>query len=432
MRKSLVAAVLTASAVLLASCAMPADDPNWNAEEAALGEFAEDAEAEAEAASGATASVEAAFAAPTSIGVDVPLTAAPEPGSLIVSLTDGSTQDTLLNESMAAAAEVLGWEFQEVAGIDPADPLTSAPAAFGEALALEPAGIRISGGYVDAITDGLAEAEAAGIPVICTGCAGEPSGAIIDTSLDGPAQNAEWGALLSSYVFANKAEGEDATVEIFTTATGAEIPFNQAFIENLSTLCRECASTEQILDSTVLADPAAYIADTMSISLGRWALMGGSAYSVGVADALSTALVFEPIILIGRGAGAADIAAMQATPAVAASDTTGDAPAEEVAADTEAAAEEEVAAEGETTAGFATAEEAAALQAWTALPVPVLGWRVVDQFARAFGGEPLADGPLPSQLITVATAADVTLDEGGNYIGIADYQDQFKALWGVQ
>ena len=85
-----------------------------------------------------------------------------------------------------------------------------------------------------------------------------------------------------------------------------------------------------------------------------------------------------------------------------------------------------------TDGSFATPEEAAALQAWTALPVPVMGWRVVDQFARILGGDPLADGPLPSQLITVANAADVVLDESGNYIGIADYKDQFAALWGAQ
>ena len=31
-----------------------------------------------------------------------------------------------------------------------------------------------------------------------------------------------------------------------------------------------------------------------------------------------------------------------------------------------------------------------------------------------------------------STGIDAVLDETGNYIGIADYQDQFKALWGVK
>ena len=88
MRRSLVAAALTASSLLLASCAMPADDPNWNAEEAEAVEFAEDdAEAAAEEAD-AVASLDTALANPTSIGVDAPLTAAPDSGLVIVSLSD--------------------------------------------------------------------------------------------------------------------------------------------------------------------------------------------------------------------------------------------------------------------------------------------------------------------------------------------------------
>ncbi len=42
-----------------------------------------------------------------------------------------------------------------------------------------------------------------------------------------------------------------------------------------------------------------------------------------------------------------------------------------------------------------TAEQAAALQAWIAIPQPVMAWRVVDQFARIIGGGELATGPLP-------------------------------------
>ena len=60
-----------------------------------------------------------------------------------------------------------------------------------------------------------------------------------------------------------------------------------------------------------------------------------------------------------------------------------------------------------------------------------MAWRVVDQFARIIGGAELATGPLPSQFLTGANAADAVLDENGNFVGIADYQDQFKALWGV-
>lgn len=434
MRRSIVMVAVTAAALALASCAMPADDPNWNATEAAEAVFEEDAAEEAAAEDEALAGLDAALAAPTSIGVDAPLTAAPQAGALIVSVLDGSEGDTVMSAAMAEAAETVGWTYQEVSGVDPADTFTTAPLAFQEALDLKPAGIRISGAYLDAITEGLAAAEAAGIPVICTGCSGAPTGAIVDTSLDGDAQNAAWAQILASYVYSNKAPDEVAAVEMFTLPVPALNTFGIEFIGALATLCRECSVLEQPVDVTLLADAPLFVADTMSISLGRWALLQSGNISAGVGDALATAVLFEPTVILGRGASAADIAALQATPAVelpaAAGDAAADGGADPAAAEEGAdpAAAEDAAAD----ATLATPEQAAALQAWTGLPLPVLGWRVIDQFARVLGGEALADGPLPSQLITVANAADVTLDENGNYIGVADYKEQFAALWGLQ
>ena len=429
MRKSLLAAALTACSLVLASCAMPADDPNWNASAAADAVFEEDNAEEAAAEDEALAAADAALVAPTSIGVDAPLAAAPEAGALIVSVLDGSESDTLMSASMAEAAETLGWTYQEVGGVDPADVITTAPPAFQEALDLKPAGIRISGAYVDAIAEGLAAAETAGIPVICTGCSGAPTGAIVDTSLDGDAQNTEWAQVLAAYVYANKAPDEDAAVEMFTLPVPALNTFGIEFIGSLATLCRECSVLEQPIDTTTLSDVPLFVSDTMSISLGRWALLQSGNVSTGVADALATAVLFEPTVLIGRGANAADIATLQATTPVELP-STGEASASPSAAPSASAeaADAEVAADG----ALATPEQAAALQAWTGLPVPVLGWRVIDQFARVLGGEALAEGPLPSQLITVANANDVALDESGNYVGVADYKEQFAALWGVQ
>lgn len=437
MRRSLAAAAFVATSLVLASCAMPADDPNWNPEAAADAVFEEDAAAEEAAGGEALAAADAALAPPTSIGVDAPLTAAPAAGALIVSVLDGSESDALMSASMAEAAETIGWTYQEVAGVDPADTLSTAPGAFEEALALKPAGIRISGAYVDAITDGLAAAEAAGVPVICTGCSGAPAGAIKDTSLDGDAQNIEWAKLLAAYVYANKGAEEDAAVEMFTLPVPALNTFGIEFIGQLATLCRECSVLEQPIDPVALADVPLFVSDTMSISLGRWALLQSGNVSAGVSDALSTALLFEPTVIVGRGASAADIAALQATPpvdmpAVDAEKVEAAAAAEDAGPAADAAAAEDIAAAESTADAPGTPEQAAALQAWTALPVPVLGWRVIDQFARVLGGEALAEGPLPSQLLTVANAGEAVLDESGNYIGIADYKEQFAALWGAQ
>ena len=126
-----------------------------------------------------------------------------------------------------------------------------------------------------------------------------------------------------------------------------------------------------------------------------------------MAEALTTdPTLLAPVTLLGRGASAADIEALKALG--------GAAPAADPAATSR------------------TPEQAAALQAWVAIPLPVMGWRVIDQFARILGGEALAAGPLPAQFLTGGNVGEAVLDADGNFIGVADYEAQFLKLWGVK
>lgn len=430
MRKSIVAAIVAAAALTLASCAMPADDPNFNASAGFGGE--EDLALASEAAAD-QAALTAALEAPTSIGVDAPLPAAPAEGAVIVSLTDGTEYQGVFETALAEAAGVLGWTVESVV-VSPADPAAAAT-AFDEAVAASPAGIHITGGMTDALAESLPAAEAAGIPVICTGCSGEPMGGITDTSINGTEQNIEWGKVLASYVLGNQYAGEDAGVQVFALPGGANSDFNLQFSTTLLEQCRNCSATESVVDPsfTDLTDPTAvsdFVVMEMSTALGSWALLDSGSLSTGVADALaSDPTLLAPAVLIGRGANAADIESLKALGGAAPATEPEASPA--ASASPEAAAEGDVAAEGEAAAGR-TPEEAAALQAWIAVPQPVMAWRVIDQFARLIGGGEPAVGLLPSQLLTGANAADAVVDESGNYIGIADYKEQFTALWGVQ
>jgi hypothetical protein len=434
MRKSMIAAVLAASSLLLASCAMPADDPNFDAN-AGLG--GEEGEALASAAAADQAAMQAAFAAPTSIGVDVPLSAAPESGLTVVSLTSGTEYEGVFETSLAEAAEVLGWTVETVP-VDLADP-TSIATAFDEAVAAAPAGIHITGSMTEALVESLPAAETAGVPVVCTGCSGEPGGGITDTSIDGTAQNTEWGIVMASYVLANQYTGEDAGVQVFALPGGAYTDFNLQFSTTLLDQCRNCSSTESLVDPTLLdlTDPTAvadFVAMEMSTALGSWALLDSGSLSTGVSDLLANdPTLLAPVVIIGRGAAAADIEALKALGG--AGPDLGAVASASPGASPEAVEGEAV--EGEDGADAAAAagrtpEEAAALQAWIAIPQPIVAWRVIDQFARISAGGELATGPLPSQLLTGANAADAVVDENGNYIGIADYKEQFTALWGVQ
>ncbi len=419
MRKSLVATVLTASVLVLAACAMPADDPNFNG--GAGGEVI-DASAAASAAADQAAMTDA-LAAPTSIGVDAPLPAAPAAGASIISLTDGSEFEAVFETGLSEAASALGWTVESVT-VDPADP-AAAGTAFDDAVAKKPAGIHITGEFADALAANLPAAETAGIPVVCTGCSGESTSGI-NTSIDGTEQNMAWGDVLASYVIENQYEGEDAGVQYFSVLGGAVADFNLEFSTSLLNQCRNCSATESIVDPMMvdLADPAAvaaFVVGEMSTSLGAWALLDTGALSGGVADGLATdPMLLSPVALIGRGAAAGDIEALKSLGGAA------PAPSAAASASADAAAADEGAVAGR------TPEQAAALQAWIGIPQPVMAWRVIDQFARLIGGGEPATGPLPSQLLTAATVADAALDANGNYIGIADYQDQFKALWGVK
>jgi hypothetical protein len=433
-------AVAASTALLLASCAMPADDPNFNASAAAVDP------ADASAAAVSQEALAAALAAPTSIGVDAPLPAAPAKGASIVNLTTGSEYDTVFDTALDEAATTLGWTVENVT-VSLTDP-TTAVTAFDEALAKSPAGIHITGAFADSLVDGIAKATAAGVPVVCTGCSATGTTGV-DASIDGTEQNTVWGQAMATYVVtSSQGLGQSATVQVIPTLGGAASDFNTSFNDSLMSQCRECGATvsdPMMIDMTDPSTITTSVVSELSTSMAGWALLDSGALSAGTADALlNDPTMLSPVVVVGRGAAAADVAALQALGGAAAPTASGSAAASASAApsasaaaspEASAAASSDAVASGDAAAVDAatiTPEQAAGLQAWIAIPQPVMAWRVIDQFARLIGGGEPATGPLPSQLLTGANAADAVLDANGNYIGIADYQDQFKALWGVK
>ena len=378
MRKPLLALVLAASAsLLLASCAMPADDPNFGKEVAGVDG----------APGGGTAAeiVATATAVPTSIGIDTPLTAAPAEGALIVSLSDGSDGSKLFNDSLSAAATALGWTVEVVEGAETAD---GAVAAFDEALAKKPAGIHIDGAYVDYLTDGLAAATTAGIPVVCTECMVDPLDALKDTSIAGRTEVDGWGRLIAAFVQTNNAN-EDAVIEMIALGTPAPTQFDQGLQAAMMDYCEPCSTNENFLDPL---DPTMLPLDVATLALqlnptATWLSYAPGFLSADAQEAITMAAMPDAALkIIGMGATPANLAAIQAG--------------------TEAA--------------------------FTGYPIPLAAWRVIDQFARIIGGEEPVVAALPTQLLTAESAATAAVDADGNYIAVADFEAQFKALWGVK
>jgi len=358
---------------------MPADDPNFIA-----GGSVDGSGEGGISANDAQSVVDQYLVAPTSIGIDTPLAAAPAAGALIVGLSDGTEEGKSLDASMAAAAAALGWTYEVVEGAGTPD---GAIAAFDEALAMKPAGIHIDGAYVDFLVDGLAKATTDGIPVVCIGCIVDPLDALKDTSIAGKAEVDNWGKAVASYIEINSAQ--DAVLELFAYGAGAPAEFNQGLQAALLQYCEPCSTTENLID---LSDPTIVPADVLSLAmqldpLVNWVNFAPGALSATLGDALIAAgIAPEAVKVVGWAPTADNIKA--------------------TAAGTEAA--------------------------WMGYPIPVVGWRVMDQFARILGGAEIVVGPLPAQLLTVETAGTAVLDAEGNYIGVSDYEAQFKALWGVK
>ncbi len=376
MRNSILGvATAVVATMVLAGCVMPGDDPNFGLREPGVGEAGSSSD-------GAAAILAQSSAAPTTIGIDTPLTAKPDAGKLIVSVSDGTPADATLTKSIAAAAETLEWTLTVL----PVDGTPeSAQAAFEEAIRLKPSGIHVTGSQEEFLAASLASAEEAGIPVVCTGCAGEELGSVKDTAIAGPAQMDEWARMLAAFIA--QASSGDASIDYITHPASPGLAyFTNAFITELPEFCPVCSVNQVAFDPSIDVDAANAAANAVSVDiLANWLLTDDGAGFTGVEGALDAAGVLEQVQIAGNMGSAENIK------------------------------------------GLLDKTQAA----WTAYSIPIAGWRVIDSFARLFEGGPASDALLPTQLMTQDNAASLVLDDAGNYVGVADYQDQFTALWKV-
>ena len=70
--------------------------------------------------------------------------------------------------------------------------------------------------------------------------------------------------------------------------------------------------------------------------------------------------------------------------------------------------------------------------AWTAYSLPIVGYSAVDSLARYFTKTPFAKADLPTQILTQKNVASAVLTPQGDYLGVKDFQAQFKKVWGIK
>lgn len=257
--------------------------------------------------------------------------------------------------------------------------------AFGQALALNPAGIVIGGFDPKTTSSQLAQAKAAGIPVIGWHAVGDPGPSTDPELFTNVTTKVDDVAKISAQYIIAKSNGT-AGVVVFTDDS---IPFAAGKAKTIEADLAECTSVK-VLDKSNIPIPDAGTRTPQEFSSLASRLGDEWTYSVAIND-----LYFDNA----------------ATPLRAAGKQGGGAPYNVGAGDGSEAAFQRIAAKQ--------------FQAAT-IPEPLNqeGWQIVDEFNRAFAGQP-DSGYVPAVHITDAdnVGSTTSWDPAG-------YREAYATLWG--
>jgi len=318
--------------------------------------------------------------APTSIGIDTPLSKKPASGKTVIGLDSGLGSAKVLAQYWKQAAEDLGWTYKDIiSGSTPEDQQK----AFESALQQSPAGILTSGIPISTLKSQLAEAASKKIWVNTSASTDSPSGAMFDTSIANPAQLAEWGKMVAAYVVSEsggKAEVLDFSLPVFPILEA----FDKSFQQNLKTWCAACKVTEIPQQGADIGTktPQSVVSAAQSHPNAKWLIFDLGDLATGVTTALQAASLSGLHI----GGLTADTPNLQ---------------------------------------NLKSKKE----DVWTAYSLPIVAYRQLDSMARKFNGDPIVEKSLPTELITQDSVGGLNVDSAGNYVGVTDYRDQFKKLW---
>ena len=318
---------------------------------------------------------------PTSIGITTPLKKVPPKGKFVVALSNGGDENKVLDQAIGAAAKSLGWKYKELVGAVTPETQRS---LFSQALSLKPNYIHISGIEPSTLSDLLVKAEKQKVVVVCSACMSKPVSALKDTHVSGPKMLDLWGQMIAAYVVSStqgKAKVQGVTVPLYPIL----VRFDQSFEKNLKRLCPTCtyeANPQQLTDIFAGKTPQAVTNIVASNPGTNWIVSDLGGWVTGVSAALDN----KAVQIGGLTAGKANIQALK--------DGTE--------------------------------------SAWTGYSLPIVGYSVVDSMARHSVGQAFVTNDLPTQILTKQNAKSLVLTAAGDYLGVKDYANQFKKLWGVK
>lgn len=334
--------------------------------------------------SAAQSKIASLLTAPTKINITTPLGKKPPTGKTIA-ITQSSEPVTVeTNKGFDAAAAALGWKVITVPeGTGPEDP----GKALGQAIDAHPDAIFVSGQTLSTMRSQIQRAKAANIPVFQSD-SGEPvakDGSIYVTSLDSFAQTGAWGDMIGDYV-ATKGSKHTLVVDL------SVYPILHAFsthvvseLKNVSPNTKTTTLDTQISDLIGGKIPGEVVSQIQKNPDIDWVILCLGDMSTGLKAAL-------------RGAGQTKV---------------------------------HIGGESASTANI-TALKNKNEDVWTGFAAKIHGWRRIDMAARVFNGEsldPNNNAMLPTQLITQDNVGSAPIDTDGYYLGVKDYEAQYKKLW---
>lgn len=325
--------------------------------------------------------------APTSIGVTTALKSKPTAGKLLVKLIYPTPTEQAASDYTAQAAAMIGWKYKAITIAATPEGIQQ---AFESALQLNPAPTVIEeAGYdADTFKAQLAEAKSRGISVITDSATATAGSDGIVAALNGPSAAYTNGKILAAYVIGES--GGNVHAASFNISSITVINhFVTGFQAGLKEWCPSCTDTVVNQQESDLGTdlPQNVVSELQANPSINYAVFSFGDMTEGVDQALRAAGLSK-VKIVGQTADVSNIAAIKAG--------------------TE--------------------------DAFVSFSNPILGFQTVDAAARVSEGmtEPASVANwLPVQIIDKSNVGSILTDSTGQYYGIANYADQFKALWHV-
>jgi ABC-type sugar transport system substrate-binding protein len=319
---------------------------------------------------------------PTSIGNLTPITKPIPKGKYIITITNATDAAVTLNKYTVQGGKVLGWKME---ALQAENTIEGQRKTLEQAIAKKPDGIAVSGMETESYGDLYKKAAAQGIAVICSACMSKPGSGLIDTHIAGPKMLDLWGQMIAAYTVAT-VKGTP-NVQMFGISVYPILRrFDEAYQKNLKRLSPKATfkfnemdfatGVPQQVANTYKANPST---NFMTSDLGD--------FFIGVPQGLTDA---------GAKPGSAPML-------------------------------------GGLTAGKDSIQSLKnkTTNAWTAYSLPIVGYSVIDSFARYFTKTPFSKADLPTQILTQQNIGKAVLTPQGDYLGVKDFQKQFYKVWGI-